>query len=348
MATRRDVVKTVGIVGTTAAFGGFKAAALGDEGVSQAEHGPDVRQADIASVRFVHAVPDAPPVDLLVNDFEVLDEFAYRQVSPYAGLRRGIYDFETRVDTGDSIVPGPDTFRNLDSGDYTVVAAGSLHRGPRPDLLVFEDDNSPVAHDRARFRLIHVSPDADDLNVRVEGAGRLARRLDFEDATDYVTVPAGTVDLTLTLTGRRGRGRRHNRRHTVTLALAGGATYTIFAVGFLTDTEGELTVGGEQGFALLPVVDDITVRRRPFLRDVYPRRRGRGPRRGRRGRWDNGNPWGRDDGPWSGWGGGRDGVGPWGGGRDGVGPWGGGRDGVGPWGGGRGGVGPWGPSGDGE
>ncbi|WP_435359205.1 DUF4397 domain-containing protein [Haloarchaeobius sp. DFWS5] len=298
MATRRDVMKSVGIVGTAAAFGGVSGAADENAVASTA-------QGETASVRTLHAVPDAPAIDLLLNDFEVLDDFSFKEISPYARLRSGLYQLEAVTGRGRGRGRGRrnrggiDETDYFDEGDYTVVATGSIQRGPDPNLLVLEDDNSPVAHDEAKVRVVHLSPDAGEVNVRIVGHGRLARGLAFEDDSDYVTVPAGTVDLVLVKPGE------NRQRLPVTLALAGGATYSVFVVGFLYDEDGERSIGGEQGLTLLPVVDDITLRQRPFLSNVHPRsgggdgRGGRGDRGGRGGRGGRGrHGWEDDRGEW--------------------------------------------------
>ncbi|WP_439027332.1 DUF4397 domain-containing protein [Haloarchaeobius sp. DT45] len=281
MATRRTVVKLLGIAGGTAAFGGFDVAAQADD----ADEEVASRGSDPAAFRVFHAVPDGPAIDLLVNDFEVLEGFEYGQLSPYAEVQRGRFRLRTVLDVqtfAPGTVYGPEDTVRLTGGDYTVVVAGRSLPSSDAELLVFEDDNAAVERTEATFRLVHVSPDAGALNVRAKGIGRLARQLDFGEATEYETVPAGMLELTLRKPGSAGT-------LDVTLALAGGATYTVFAHGFLYDEDGAFSIGGERGFTLLPVVDDVSATTRLSLAGIPPLR-GRGG--SGRGPWGRG-PWGR-------------------------------------------------------
>ncbi|WP_435319326.1 DUF4397 domain-containing protein [Haloarchaeobius sp. TZWSO28] len=302
MTTRRTVVKTLGIVGGTAALGGWNVAAQADDDQFPFEDDElGYRETDPAAIRVLHAVPDGPALDLLVNDFEVLEQFEYGQITPYAEMRRGLFDFRTILDI-QTFAPGgrdgPDKLVQLREGDHTIVVAGPSLPSSESELLVFEDDNTPVSRTEAKVRFIHVSPDAGEVNVRVKGVGRLARRLEFGEATDYETVPAGTLELTLRKPGQQ-------RSLDVLLALAGGATYTVFAHGFLFDDSGALSIGGERGFTLLPVVDNLSASPRLSLNNIPPLR-GRGGRGRGRGGWGRGG-WGRGGWGRGGWGRGRGG-----------------------------------------
>ncbi|WP_267640625.1 DUF4397 domain-containing protein [Haloarchaeobius amylolyticus] len=305
MTTRRTVLKTVGIVGGTAALGGWPVAAQADD--DQFPFDDDdvaTAAADPVAARVFHAVPDGPALDLLVNDYEVLEGFGYGRITPYAELRPGLFDFRTILDVqtfAPGIVEGPEDTLRLREGDYTIVVAGPSLPSDDAQLLVFEDDNTPVPRNRARVRIVHVSPDAGAVNVGAQGVGRLARRLEFGEATDYETVPAGMLELTLRKPGGQGS-------LDVLLALAGGATYTVFAHGFLFDETGALSIGGDRGFKLLPVADDLTASQRVSLTSIPPlrRRRRRPPWYGRggygRGGYWRGGYWRGDDGRGGYWG----------------------------------------------
>jgi len=86
---------------------------------------------DEARVRAVHASPDAPAVDVTVDDgaLTLFDGFAFGESSGYAVVPAGTYDVEVRPDTEDD--DGPVVFEasgvTLDGrSTYTVFALGYL------------------------------------------------------------------------------------------------------------------------------------------------------------------------------------------------------------------------------
>lgn len=92
---------------------------------------------DEARVRAIHASPDAPAVDVTVNDglLTVFDGVAFGESSGYAGVPAGTYDVEVRPDTPDD--DGPVVFEasavTLEGGStYTVFALGYLTPDDEP------------------------------------------------------------------------------------------------------------------------------------------------------------------------------------------------------------------------
>lgn len=96
-----------------------------------------------ARVRFFHASPDAPPVDIFVTDGpELFDNIPYLGTGDYIPVGPGTYDLEVRVADTDTVVlevPGVE----LNAGSvYTVIAEGFAF-GDDPSLqAVLALDNS--------------------------------------------------------------------------------------------------------------------------------------------------------------------------------------------------------------
>lgn len=83
-----------------------------------------------AKVRFVHAGPDAPAVDVAVSGGPVLfPNTSFRGSSPYSAVNPGSYNLEVRV-AGTTTVALPLPGVRLDGGrNYTVFAIGRLSNG---------------------------------------------------------------------------------------------------------------------------------------------------------------------------------------------------------------------------
>ncbi|HEX5045001.1 MAG TPA: DUF4397 domain-containing protein [Candidatus Polarisedimenticolaceae bacterium] len=184
-----------------------------------------------ARVRVVHASPDAPAVDVLVDGQRALTDISFRDVTSYARLRAGQYGVEVVPAGLDAPVVidltgqnAPNLFYNR---DYTVVAVGRLH-DLEPLLLV--DDNRPLPPTKARVRFVHASPDAPAVDIAVRNGPVLFANVSFKGVGDFVEVPADTYDLEV-----RPAGSLNAVLTVPAVVLMSGTTYTIYATGLLGD-----------------------------------------------------------------------------------------------------------------
>ena len=177
-------------------------------------------------VRVLHASPNAPAVDVLVNDNKVLSNVAFSDISGYLNLPGGSYNVKVRPAGQES----PDVINtdiSVNGGKkYTVVAAGNLDE---IHALVFEDRVNAPRENRARVRVIHLSPDAPAVDVVVNDSKKLVRHLTFMESSNYKKASPGTYDIDVNVSG------------TDTTALSipgvnleGGKAYTVFALGYAT------------------------------------------------------------------------------------------------------------------
>jgi len=185
-------------------------------------------------VRVVHASPDAPAVDVLVNDeIRAFEDVAFGEITGYAELEAGVYNFKVVPAGGgpeDAVIDA-----DLSLGfynNYTVLAVNTLEN---IEPVVFEDStqdlNQLALFDKARVRFFHASPDAPNVDVRVAGGPYLFQDVPFKNgngqATDYLFVPAVTVDLEVLVAG--------TDQVVLTVPavmLEQGKSFTAYAVGF--------------------------------------------------------------------------------------------------------------------
>ena len=83
---------------------------------------------------------------------------------------------------------------------------------------------------QARVRIVHASPDAPNVDIWVDGSVAVAD-LPFNEATDYIALPAGDYDVAVTPTG----GAAADAVIEATLTLEAGMDYTVAAVGQVAD-----------------------------------------------------------------------------------------------------------------
>ena len=165
--------------------------------------GPAVGSAQSANarVRVVHASPDAPAVDVYVNGQAVLTGVPYFAVSPYLSVPAGAYRFQVTpagAGLGSTVI---DTTATLAAGtDYTVAAVNTL---AQIEPLVLVDNNAPPAAQRTRVRVVHASPDAPAVDIKLAGTDTTVLTAAFKDAAS-LEVP-GTPAMRSTLRGGRQR-----------------------------------------------------------------------------------------------------------------------------------------------
>jgi len=191
-----------------------------------------------ARVRVVHASPDAPAVDVWVNDGIAFSNAPFKGITNYAELGAGTYNVKV-VPTGatEPVVIQADLALAADT-DYTVVAVGQL---ANIEPLVLQDNNSTPAAGKAHVRFVHASPDAPAVDIAVKGGPVLFSNISFKGVGAYLPVDAATYDLEVRLAGTS----------TVALsvpgvALADRTVYTIFAMGL---------AGGTPALTAVPSVD---------------------------------------------------------------------------------------------
>ncbi len=179
--------------------------------------------ADKARVRVVHASPDAPAVDVLVNGNAAFTNAPFKGITKYAALDAGSYDVAV-VPTGKTEPKVISATLPLEAGkDYTVVALGKL---ANIEPLVLTDNNALPAEGKAHVRFVHASPDAPAVDIAVKGGPVIFKNVAFKGVGDYTPVDAGTYNLEVRLAGTE----------TVALDLPNikldaGTVYTVYAMG---------------------------------------------------------------------------------------------------------------------
>lgn len=149
---------------------------------------------DSAHIRVVHASPDAPAVDVLVNGSKVLEAIPFKEYSEYLAVPAGRYDIRVNVSGTNTTVlqASPE----LAAGqDYTAMAVGKV---ANIELLLIADDNSSPEDGNARLRVIHAAPSAPSVDVYATSPFEaLASKtpalsnVPFKAVSGYLEVPAG-------------------------------------------------------------------------------------------------------------------------------------------------------------
>jgi len=204
---------------------------------------------DHTQLRFVHASPNAPNVDVQIDNKSFATDIPYEGFAPSSGYttfnsgNRNIQVFTT----GTTSNPLINSNMSLSGGkQYSVLASGLLS-GIAAVLLT--DNNTQPSSGNFNLRVVHDSPSAaGHLDIYVVSPGTditnvtpSASGLAFQQASGYFSMTAGSVELIATVTGDGSKTRVIDQ----TYSLTAGQIRTLVLLdvpgsGFLSPTPLEL------------------------------------------------------------------------------------------------------------
>ncbi|MEM6639817.1 MAG: DUF4397 domain-containing protein [Pseudomonadota bacterium] len=188
-------------------------------------------------LRVVHASPDAPDVDVVVNDDfanPLVNDLPFPTSSGFVDVPPATYNVKvTPFDNAGVVVIDAD-LDLLANEIYSVLAVGLL---ADIEALVLSEDPRPVAT-AAKVRIVHGSPSAGNVDIYVtapgtdiSGATPAFADIPFKASTGFVELAAGDYEVTVTPTG-------------TTTAAIGPAAITIDNTGVYTAIARDADGGG--------------------------------------------------------------------------------------------------------
>jgi len=163
-----------------------------------------------ANLRVVHASPDAPNVDVVVNGKTVLTNVAYETASNYLSVTDGSQHIQVRpTGTTTNVI---DTTLPLANKSYATALAVGKVSDSSLTALALTDDNTPPASGQIKLRLVHASPSAGPVDIYVEAPGTditqptvtpTLSNVPFKAVSNYLAVPAGSYEVYITPTGTK-------------------------------------------------------------------------------------------------------------------------------------------------
>jgi hypothetical protein len=176
----------------------------------------------VTFLRVLHASPDAPNVDVLVDNALTLSNVAYPTASNYLTISAGTHNIKINVAGTSTTVISVSPALAKD-GYYTAIAANFV--ASIQPLLATDDSSAPPAG-QVRLRVIHAAPDAGPVDILVNNQVVLSN-VPFATISSYLTVPAGTYDVKVNATGTAVTAIE------TTITAVAGNNYTAVAIGSL-------------------------------------------------------------------------------------------------------------------
>lgn len=179
--------------------------------------------------RAIHAIPCAPAVDVYVNGRQVQCNLPFTKATEYAAFKPDKYQI-TVYPTGTTTNPLINTCVNLKSQqNFSIIAAGTLDC---PGPIVLTDYSGDIPNDLAVVRFINLVPDSQPMNAYLDvDKIKLAGGAEFGKASDYINIPPGNYNLTVT----PAASLCPCIATVPCLALEPGKAYTIAAEGLMKD-----------------------------------------------------------------------------------------------------------------
>lgn len=228
------------IVGAAFATGAVASSVSTQDGSSSDDGDPQ----DVTYLRVAHASPDAPAVDVYVDNESVLEDVSFGEFSDYLELNASTYNVTiTAAGDRDAVVFDGDV--TLERGTVTTVAAagevsenGTTEFGPRvyaDDALTPSANVSDPDENESAVRVVHLSPDTPTVDVTAgDGEVVLAENVSFGSASEYVTVPAGNYTVEIREDTPEANG---TVVATVDVSVEAGTAYTAWALGYTSPDE---------------------------------------------------------------------------------------------------------------
>jgi hypothetical protein len=180
------------------------------------------------SLQVIHASPDAPAVDVVVDGAVLVPDLAFPDATGDFLVPGGTYNVQVTVAGNPGAVAiGPVDLDLTPAVRYSVLAVGQL---AAIEPLILTDDPRRVATN-AKVRIVHASPTAADVDIYVTAVGAdinaempTLENVPFKANTGFLALPAGDYDVTVTPTGTKTAAIGP-----ATISISDGGVYTAIA-----------------------------------------------------------------------------------------------------------------------
>jgi hypothetical protein len=175
-------------------------------------------------IRILHASPNAPAVDILINNRPMFKDIPFKKFTNYINLPTGLYNIKIFA-SGTTVNPIVNTDLFIPGGIiYTIAVTDNF---PHIRLFPILDVRRPIVQGKTLIRFIHLSPNTPNVDITLPNGVVLFRNIGYKEVTKYIPIEPGeyTLDLRISGIGERiltvpGINLKSNR------------FYTVYAVGY--------------------------------------------------------------------------------------------------------------------
>jgi len=198
---------------------------------------PTQPAAPMAKVMAIHASPDAPTVDVLVDNAVAASNLSFPQNTQYLDVAAGTRNVKINVAGTD------DTALELPAVPITagaVISVFAIDSVENLSALALIDDLTAPAAGKSHIRFVHLSPNAPAVDITDNQGNVIFGDVEFaEESGPFTPVDAGTYNLQV-----RIAGTNNVVLELPNIGLTDGKIYTVFAKGFVGG-QGDQALGAE-------------------------------------------------------------------------------------------------------
>lgn len=185
----------------------------------------DRLKGDMSYLRVFHAVPDAPPIDVYINDKKIVGNLRFKQFSEYLPIPRGTYSLKV-FQAGTMSLPIISKKLIIDGNEIATIAAINMTKDVA--LMSINEPMLKIKPANTNLRFIHLSPNSPHVDVVLPSGGMLFQDIGYAETTDYIPVAPATYTVQVKPTG--------SNKVVLTvpnITLKPERYYTIYAIGLL-------------------------------------------------------------------------------------------------------------------
>lgn len=183
-----------------------------------------------AKVLFVHASPNAPNIDILVDDKKVNSAaIAYSANSNFLTLNEGTRTIKINQSSNSTLIKSA-SIPFVKNKNYTVFAIDSLSK---LSTLLVEDNFTTPATGKSNVRFVHLVPNAPAVDITLKSGtdSVTISNKSFKQYSDITLVDSKTYEIKAKIAGTQNVVFA-----TTGINLSSTKSYTIWAKGFLNGT----------------------------------------------------------------------------------------------------------------
>ncbi len=134
--------------------------------------------------RVLHASPDAPAVDIYVDNTMIAKDLSYRNFTEYLPVPSGTHSIKVvRSESQEQIL---ESSQNIPPNSIQTIALVDNLANSR--LLPISDQPTSLDLNKVNLKFVHLAPDVSNVDVTLPEGTELFSNVSFEEATDYRTL----------------------------------------------------------------------------------------------------------------------------------------------------------------
>jgi hypothetical protein len=140
-------------------------------------------QPSLSNARIFHSIPNAPAVDVYLNNRRVVQNLHYGDFTKYLPLRQGSYNVKLTPFNQPNKTLLTKNININDSSIYTIAAVGYV---PKIDLQTILEPKGPVIPGKLFLRFVNLSPNSKPLDLSLINGRKLFTNVPYRGVTDYI------------------------------------------------------------------------------------------------------------------------------------------------------------------